>query len=106
MKKIQYLLGVLLLAGFAGNSNAQVSNDNEDGVYKIAQPEAKDFVPGQVLFKLKDGSEAKVHRAAGRVQSAGIGSLDVADAVRIVNYVVGKISALAPRFGWNLPEPE
>ena len=34
------------------------------------------------------------------------GDIDIADAVHIVNYVVGKIQALAPRFEWNLPEPE
>ena len=76
MKKIHYLLGVLLLAGFGNNAYAQVSNDNEDGVYKIERPEVKDFVPGQVLFKLKDGNEAHVRRVSGRVQSAGISGLD------------------------------
>jgi hypothetical protein len=34
------------------------------------------------------------------------GDIDIADAVHIVNYVVGKIPSLAPRFEWNLPEPE
>ena len=92
MKKIHYLLGMLLLAGFAGNANAQVSNDNEDGVYKIARPEAKDFVPGQVLFKLKDGNQANVRRAAGRVQSAGIGSLDAV----LKEYGVEEMEQLLP----------
>ena len=36
----------------------------------------------------------------------GDGDIDIADAVHIVNLVVGKISALAPRFEWNIPEPE
>ena len=36
----------------------------------------------------------------------GDGAVDIADAVRIVNLIVGKIPALAPRFEWNLPEPE
>ena len=36
----------------------------------------------------------------------GDGVVDIADAVRIVNLIVGKIPALAPRIEWNLPEPE
>ena len=77
MKMIHYLLGALLLSvGFTGNIKAQVSNENEDGVYKIDSRHANDYVPGQVLFKLKDGQQATVRRAAGRVQSAGISSLD------------------------------
>ena len=65
-----------MMAGTTTTSSAQVSNDNEDGVYKVQRPQAKDYVPGEVLFKLKDGQQAKVRRAAGRVQSAGISSLD------------------------------
>ncbi len=77
MKQILYFVGVLLMmAGTTTTSSAQVSNDNEDGVYKVQRPQAKDYVPGEVLFKLKDGQQAKVRRAAGRVQSAGISSLD------------------------------
>jgi len=67
---------MLVLTGFATNIYAQVSNDNEDRVYKVERPEAKDYVPGQVLVKLKDGQQAKVRRAAGKVQSAGIIALD------------------------------
>lgn len=36
----------------------------------------------------------------------GDGEVDIADAVHIVNYVVGKIQTLAPRFEWTLPDPE
>ena len=36
----------------------------------------------------------------------GDGEVDIADAVHIVNYVVGKISALAPRSEMNMTEPE
>ena len=36
----------------------------------------------------------------------GDGVVDIADAVRIVNLVVGKITALARRFDFGLPEPE
>ena len=77
MKMIHYLLGAVLLSVvFTGNIKAQVSNENEDGVYKIDSRHANDYVSGQVLFKLKDGQRATVRRAAGRVQSAGISSLD------------------------------
>ena len=77
MKMIHYLLGAVLLSVvFTGSIKAQVSNENEDGVYKIDARHANDYVPGQVLFKLKDGQRATVRRAAGRVQSAGISSLD------------------------------
>mgnify|MGYP002623649151 CR=1 FL=1 len=77
MKKINYLFSIILLmAGYSTNVSAQVSNDNEDGVYKETRPQAKEYVPGQVLFKLKDGQQAQVRRAAGRVQSAGINTLD------------------------------
>ena len=77
MKMIHDLLSVVLFSlGFTTVVNAQVSNDNADGVYKVDSHHARDFVPGQVLFKLKDGQTANVRRAGGRVQSAGIGSLD------------------------------
>ena len=77
MRKIHYLVGLMLLmAGTATTANAQVSNDNEDEVYKVQRPEARDYVPGEVLFKLRDGQQARVRRAAGRVQSAGISALD------------------------------
>ena len=73
MKRTILTFGMTLLLGaMAQPMNAQVSNDNEDEVYKIARPQAKDFVPGQVLFKLKDGHQANVRRAAGHFQSAGI----------------------------------
>ena len=66
---------MLLMAGYSTDVCAQVSNDNEDEVYKLQNPDAVDFVPGQVLFKLKDGQTAKVRRAAGQA-TAGISSLD------------------------------
>ena len=42
--------------------------------------------------------------AAADVNADGV--VDIADAVRIVNLVVGKIDALAPRFEFSLPEPQ
>ena len=76
MNTKHFLFGIVLVLLGALPMSAQVSNDNEDEVYKVARPQAKDFVPGQVLFKLKDGQQAHVRRVAGRVQSAGISSLD------------------------------
>lgn len=76
MNTKHFLFGIVLLLAGTLPVSAQVSNDNEDEVYKVASPQAKDYVPGQVLFKLKDGQEAHVRRVAGRVQSAGISSLD------------------------------
>ena len=90
MKKIHYLLGIALL--FVGMpASAQVSNDNEDEVYKVASPQAKDFVPGQVLFKLKDGQQAKVRRAGGQT-TAGISSLDKV----LKEYAVQEMEQLLP----------
>ncbi|MBQ9677927.1 MAG: S8 family serine peptidase [Prevotella sp.] len=75
MKHKRYFLGLALLVVGAMPALSQVSNDNEDEVYKVARPQAHDFVPGQVLFKLKDGQQANVRRAAGQTTS-GISSLD------------------------------
>jgi len=68
----------------------------------------------KTLKENKAGADALVnklaHDLATKLESIGDvngdGDIDIADAVHIVNYVVGKISALAPRFGWTLPEPE
>ena len=90
MKKIHYLLGIALL--FVGMpASAQVSNDNEDEVYKVDRPQAKDFVPGQVLFKLKDGQQATVRRAGGQT-TAGISSLDKV----LKEYAVQEMEQLLP----------
>ena len=91
MKKIHYLLGMLLMAGIATNASAQVSNDNEDGVYKLQKHQQKDYVPGQVLFKLKDGKQANVRRAGG-VFHAGISALDAV----LKEYAVEEMEQLLP----------
>lgn len=94
MKQIHYLVGMMLLmAGTTTTVCAQVSNDNEDGVYKVQRPQAKDYVQGEVLFKLKEGQKAKVRRAAGRVQSAGISSLDAV----LKEYTVEDMEQLLPQ---------
>ena len=92
MKRIYDLLAVLIVAVIAMPMSAQVSNENEDGVYKVQRPQAKEFVPGQVLFKLKDGHQAHVRRVAGRVQSAGINSLDAV----LKEYAVEEMKQLLP----------
>ena len=76
MKTNRYLLGFALLVAGAMPAFSQVSNNNEDEVYKTDQHFARDYVQGEVLFKLKDGRQAKVRRAGGVLQSAGISSLD------------------------------
>ena len=71
-----------------------------------------DITPSYVVkvYATKDGYEDSdvatetINIIKGDVD--GDGMVDIADAVHIVNYVVGKISALAPRFEWNIPEPE
>ncbi|MBQ7686268.1 MAG: S8 family serine peptidase [Bacteroidaceae bacterium] len=75
MRKTKLLM-LLLLAGFATTVFAQVSNDNEDEVYKVDPHFTKDYVPGQVLVKMKDGNPASVRRVQGRFRSAGINNLD------------------------------
>ncbi len=67
----------LLLGAMAMPAFSQVSNDNEDEVNKVDQSFRNDFVPGQVLVKMKDSSPASVRRnARGKYQSAGIDQLD------------------------------
>lgn len=78
MKK--YSLSLAFLALFCWSSqpaSSQVSNDNEDGVNKVDQRFAKDFVPGQVLVKFKDTSTISVKRnAKGRFQAANDQTVD------------------------------
>ena len=73
-----FIMGMALSLFAVGMpASAQVvSNDNEDGVYKVDKHFAKDFVPGQVLVKMKDGNPATVRRVKGKFQSAGISKLD------------------------------
>ena len=50
---------------------AQVSNNNEDEVYKMADARraANDFVPGEVLVKFKDAQAVAVRRVNGRFKA-------------------------------------
>jgi len=59
---------------------AQVSNNNEDEVYKMASSTrghaAMDFVAGEVLVRMKDASPVAVRRVAGRFKQSGNNELD------------------------------
>ena len=67
----------LLLGTMALPASAQVSNDNEDGVYKTdSRMRSEDFVPGQVLVKFKDSSPVNVRRAKGKFLSADRNTVD------------------------------
>lgn len=74
--KFSILVLSLLLGAMAMPAFSQVSNDNEDEVNKVDQRFGQDFVPGQVLVKMKDSSPANVRRVKGKFKSAGIGQLD------------------------------
>ena len=77
MKRNRYLLGLALLVVGAIPAFSQVSNDNEDEVYKIdARAGQNDFVPGQVLVKFKDESPVNVSRTRGMFSSINNSSVD------------------------------
>ncbi len=66
MKHNRHFLTMALLVVGSMSAFSQVSNDNEDEVYKIdAQVVKNDFVPGQVLVKFKDGNSVTVNRTRG-----------------------------------------
>ena len=66
MKTNCYLLGFALFMAGAMPTFSQVSNDNEDGVYKIDDLASRnDFVEGQLLVKFKDDNPVKVSKARG-----------------------------------------
>ena len=67
MKK---LLSVMFTLSMCLPIAAQVSNNNEDEVYKMTSTHrhAMDFVPGEVLVKMKDASPVTVRRVKGKFQ--------------------------------------
>ena len=75
MKRLTMLIACVLSIGWA---QAQVSNNNEDEVYKMVNPRqaSMDFVPGEVLVKMKDASPVKVRRAKGKFQNTDNKTLD------------------------------
>ena len=71
------LFGLALLVVGTMPTFSQVSNDNEDEVYKIdARAGKNDFVPGQVLVKFKDDSPVKVSKARGLFSSVNNSAVD------------------------------
>ena len=77
MKTNRYLLGLALLVAGTLPAFSQVSNDNEDEVYKIdARAGQNDFVPGQVLVKFKDESPVNVSRTRGMFSSVNKSAVD------------------------------
>lgn len=76
-EKIHYLLGVILLFVGALPVSAQVSNDNEDEVYKVDAQQKRDFVPGQVIVKFKDASSIQVQQnSQGKFRAANINAVN------------------------------
>lgn len=56
---------------------SQVSNDNEDEVYKVdSRMRWDNFVPGQVLVKFKDESGISVQRVKGKFKAASVSSVN------------------------------
>lgn len=93
MKTNHYFLGLALLVAGALPTFAQVSNDNEDGVYKVDEHVGKkDFVPGQVLVKFKDESSVNVNKARGAFRSAGNNAVDAV----LKEFSVKKMDKLLP----------
>lgn len=76
MKTNRYLLGFALLVVGTMPAFSQVSNDNEDGVYKIDARLGSDFVSGQVLVKFKDKSPVTVSKARGMFRSVNNSAVD------------------------------
>ena len=77
MKNSSCLLGLALLLAGTMPAFSQVSNDNEDEVYKSdARAGYNDFVPGQVLVKFKDGSPVNVSKARGQFCSVNNSAVD------------------------------
>ena len=93
MKTNRYLLGLTLLVVGTMPAFSQVSNDNEDEVYKIDQRAGwNDFVPGQVLVKFKDESPVKVSKTRGLFSSVNNKAVDAI----LKEFGVGTMDKLLP----------
>ena len=81
---------------------SQVSNDNEDGVYKVdACLSRTDYREGEVLVKFKSGSAVQVKRCAnGKFMSSGVNSVDA-----LFNQLsVEEVEELMPRTGAKMSQ--
>lgn len=70
-----------MLMSAAAPAQAQVSGDNEDGVWKTDPSVRRDagrgaFVPGQVIVKFRDDATVRVSRPNGRFQSVSATGVD------------------------------
>lgn len=79
MKKVILLLAVVLNAAW---SMAQVSNDNEDGVYKTGKY-AREYRDGEVIVKFKTTSSAKAKSKVNKVVTQVSAVDKVLDAIGI-----------------------
>lgn len=100
MKQFKQFSLAMLLAAAGLSVSAQVSNDNEDAVNKIAQGGGSryDFVPGQVLVKFKDASPVTVQSKSKKV-SASVKSVDAV----LKAFGVTKMEKLLPNEKPNRP---
>lgn len=81
---------------------SQVSNDNEDEVYKMdARFSSMDYREGEVLVKFKSGSAVQVKRRAnGKFMSCGVNSVDA-----LFNQLgVEELEELMPRTGAKMSQ--
>lgn len=105
MKKLfSYLAIPLLLSGFANQSFAQVSNDNEDEVIKIGKHSQGDFREGELLVKIKTSSSvnakslfAKTASSASQISKVfeKIGVSQVDELMPLTNQKVSKAKSLS-----------
>lgn len=93
MKTYSLVLASLIGGLSALPVTAQVSNDNEYGVYQIdASQSVQAFVPGQVLVKFKDSQPVSVQRLRGVYKSTS--SLGVTNV--LAKYGVSSMEKLLP----------
>lgn len=93
MKTYSLVLASLIGGLSALPATAQVSNDNEYGVYQVdASQSVQAFVPGQVLVKFKDSQPVSVQRLRGVYKSTS--SLGVNNV--LAKYGVSSMEKLLP----------
>lgn len=93
MKHNRYLISLVLLLVGTMPAFSQVSNGNEDEVYKIDARVGKNaYVPGQVLLKFKDDSPVKVSRTRGVFNSVDNNAVSAV----LKEYGVNKMDKLLP----------